>query len=73
MDHDFDKSFLFTDRYFKYANKEAILLHSMPIRRGVDISEEALNNPHTHIFDQATNVLPVLKAVLALTVGKHQD
>ncbi|MBR3863976.1 MAG: hypothetical protein IKJ19_02525 [Clostridia bacterium] len=73
MDHDFDKSFLFTDRYFKYANKDAILLHSMPIRRGVDISEEAINNPHTLIFDQAMNVLPVLKAVLALTVGKFHD
>jgi len=69
MNHNFNKEFLFTDQYFKYANKEALLLHSMPVTRNVDISEEALNSPNAVIYEQAANALPVLKAVLALTVG----
>ena len=73
MDHDFDKKYLFTDRYFKYANKEALLLHSMPINRGGDISEEALNYPGAIIFEQAGNVLPDLQSVLALLAGKITD
>lgn len=73
MDHEFDKEFLFTDRYFRFANKEALLLHSMPINRGVDISEETLNYPNTLIYEQAGNAMPVLKAILALSVGTIKE
>ena len=73
ISHEFGKEFLFTDRYFRYMNKDCILLHSMPINRGVDISEETLNYPNSLIFKQASNVLPVLKAVLALSIGNIKE
>ncbi len=69
MNHSFSKEFLFTDQHFKYANKDALLLHSMPISRNVDISDEALQSPNAVIYEQASNALPILKAVLTLTVG----
>ena len=73
MNHSFNKEFLFTDRYFRFANKDAILLHSMPINRGVDISEETLHYPNSLIFEQASNTLPVLKAVLTLAIGNFRE
>ena len=70
MNHDFNKDFLFTDHYFRYTNKDPILLHSMPINRNVDIAEDLLQSPRSLIFEQAANALPVLKAVLALYLGE---
>ncbi len=71
MNHNFPKEYLFTDHYLRFANKDALLTHSLPINRGVDISEEAIHYQNTVIFDQAENALPVLKALLALTVGEE--
>ena len=73
MNHNFNKEFLFTDRYFNFTNKDALLLHMLPICRGVDVSEEALHHPNSLIYEQASNTLPVLKALLSLCIGKIND
>ena len=73
MNHEFGKDFLFTDQHFKRANSNSILLHSMPINRNVDISEEALHYPNCLVYEQAANALPILKAALSLSVGNGNN
>ncbi len=70
MNHNFNKEYLFTDYYLRFANKDAILLHSMPINRNVDVTEDLLTHPHSLIYEQAANALSVLKAALILYLGK---
>ena len=51
------------------AEKEAIILHCLPAHRGEEITEEALESPNSHVFDQAENRLHVQQALLAVQLG----
>jgi ornithine carbamoyltransferase len=51
------------------ANPKAIVLHCLPAHRGEEISEEALEGPHSRVWDQAENRLHAQKAILAALLG----
>ena len=51
------------------ADEEVIILHCLPAHRGEEITEEALENQSSYVFDQAENRLHVQQALLAVQLG----
>lgn len=70
MSHDLPLSYMITENSLKFAKSDALILHPLPVRRDEEISETLLDSPFNAIDEQAANLLPVLEAAFALTVGK---
>jgi ornithine carbamoyltransferase len=51
------------------APKHAVVLHCLPAYRGLEISEEVLEGPHSLIFPEAENRLHFQKGLLAVLLG----
>ncbi len=51
------------------ADDDLIVLHCLPAHRGEEITEEVLESPRSHVFDQAENRLHVQQALLAVQLG----
>ena len=56
-------------RHFDIANKNAIFMNCMPIRRGMSATAEVIDGPMSVLYDEAENRLHTEKAILALTIG----
>jgi aspartate carbamoyltransferase catalytic subunit len=54
------------------ARKEVVIMHPGPINRGLEISPEVADGPHSLILDQVTNGVAVRMAVLYLLSGAHR-
>ena len=54
---------------FSVANKDAIFLHCLPAYRGMEVTEEIIDGPHSVVFDEAENRLHAQKAVMAMLMG----
>jgi aspartate carbamoyltransferase catalytic subunit len=53
----------------KRAKSDAIVMHPGPINRGVEITDDVADGPHSVILDQVTNGVAVRMAVLYLLMG----
>jgi ornithine carbamoyltransferase len=49
--------------------KDVIFEHCLPAARGVEVTDEVMDGPHSAIFDQAENRLHTEKALMALVMG----
>lgn len=58
-----------TAERLRRARKDVVVLHPGPINRGVEISSEVADGPHSLILDQVTNGVAVRMAVLYLLLG----
>ncbi len=56
-------------RHLKLARPDAIVMHPGPLNRGVEISPEVADGPHSVILEQVTNGVAVRMAVLLLLIG----
>jgi aspartate carbamoyltransferase catalytic subunit len=56
-------------RHLALARKGVIIMHPGPINRGVEISSEVADGPHSVILDQVTNGVAVRMAVMLLLIG----
>ena len=56
-------------RHLELAKPDAIIMHPGPLNRGVEISPEVADGPHSVILDQVTNGVAVRMAVLLLLMG----
>ena len=52
------------------AAADAIVLHCLPAHRGLEITDEVADGPHSMIFPQAHNRMHAQKAILAHVFGK---
>jgi len=50
--------------------KEIILMHPGPINRGVELSSDAADSPHSIILDQVENGVAIRMAVLYLLASR---
>lgn len=56
-------------RHLDLAKDDVIIMHPGPINRGVEISSEVADGPHSVILDQVTNGVAVRMAVMLLLIG----
>ena len=56
-------------RHLELARKDAIVMHPGPLNRGVEISPEVADGPHSVILEQVTNGVAVRMAALLLLIG----
>lgn len=54
-------------------NKELVIMHPGPINRGVEISSEVADGPHSIILNQVENGVAVRMAVLYLVAGHREE
>lgn len=52
------------------ANKDWIFLHCLPAHRGLEVSAEVIDGPHSVVFDQAENRMHAQKAILVAVLAK---
>lgn len=65
-ENDFPDKYTLTDLNFRHARPGAVILHTVPLNRNKDISDEIADSPNSMIFEQASNLIPVLQAALML-------
>lgn len=53
-------------KLLSYAKKDCSVMHCLPAQRGMEITDEVLDGPHSIVYDQAENRLHVEKAILVL-------
>ena len=56
-------------RHLELAKKDAIVMHPGPLNRGVEISPEVADGPHSVILEQVTNGVAVRMAALLLLIS----
>ncbi len=57
------------ERLFSMAKKDAMFLHCLPAYRGLEVTENVIDGPHSKVFDEAENRLHVQKAIMATLMG----
>lgn len=61
--------YMLSQRHLKYAKEDVLVLHPGPMNRGVEISSEVAEGPHSLINEQVTNGVAVRMALLFLMMG----
>jgi len=62
--HNLLKPYQVNERLLSHAAKDAVLMHCLPAHRVEEVTDEALDGPHSVVFDEAENRLHAQKAVL---------
>ena len=57
------------DALMKRASKKAIFLHCLPAHRGEEVTENVIEGPQSHVWDEAENRLHIQKAIMAVLMG----
>jgi ornithine carbamoyltransferase len=58
------------DKLAEKANKDWLFLHCLPAHRGLEVSAEVIDGPHSVVFDEAENRMHAQKAILVAVLGK---
>ncbi len=67
------QSYQVNEKLLANANKDVIVMHCLPAKRGMEITSEVLDGPYSIVFDQAENRLHVQKTILLTLLGNHED
>jgi len=52
------------------ANKDWIFLHCLPAHRGLEVSADVIDGPHSVVFDEAENRMHAQKAIIVAALSK---
>jgi ornithine carbamoyltransferase len=67
--HNLLKPYQVNEQLLARAAKDTLLMHCLPAHRGEEVTDEALDGPHSVVFDEAENRLHAQKAVLVWALG----
>jgi ornithine carbamoyltransferase len=63
------QNFQINQEVLDLAPAHAFVLHDMPAKRGLEITDEVMDGPRCRAFDQAENRLHAIKAILCWSLG----
>jgi N-succinyl-L-ornithine transcarbamylase len=63
-----DNSWMLTEKHFKNA-KKAKVMHCLPVRRNVELSDEILDGPRSLVQEQAKNRIYAAQSVISKILG----
>ena len=66
---EYSRLFGLNKKRMQRAKKDCLVLHPGPINRGVELTPDVADGPHSVILNQVTNGLAVRMAVLYLITG----
>ncbi|MCP4642949.1 MAG: ornithine carbamoyltransferase [bacterium] len=55
------------------AKKDAIFMHCLPAKRGLEVTDEVVDSPRSVVFDEAENRLHAQKAIMVTLMEKGAD
>jgi ornithine carbamoyltransferase len=64
------KGFQINKDLVKTADKNYIFMHCLPAHRGLEVTADIIDGPHSVVFDQAENRLHAQKAILSFLLGE---
>ncbi len=70
---EYSNLFGLTAEKLKSAKKELLILHPGPVNRGIEISLDVLESPHSLVLHQVTNGLAVRMALMYLLLGASNE
>lgn len=67
------KPYQLNQKLLAQAQPDVLVMHCLPAHRGEEITAEVMEGPHSVIFDQADNRLPMQEAILERWVGEKNN
>lgn len=66
----FHPKYQISDNIMKRAHKDAIFLHCLPAKRGMEVASSVIDGPQSAVWDEAENRLHTQKALLLSLIGR---
>jgi N-acetylornithine carbamoyltransferase len=63
------KDWITTTEKLDLCAKDVIYMHCLPADRGMEVTDEVIDGPHSLVFDEAENRLHAQKAIMTLIMG----
>jgi len=63
------KAWVVDQKKINIAKPQSIYMHCMPFDRGVEVTDEVVDGPHSVVIDEAENRLHIMKAIMATTMA----
>jgi len=63
------KGWITTTEKLDLCARDVIYMHCLPADRGMEVTDEVIDGPHSVVFDEAENRLHAQKAIMALVMG----
>ncbi len=70
-DDNYNKKFGLNSERLKKMKKDAIIMHPGPFNRGVELTDDVLNDKRCKIWEQVRNGVEVRKMIITITEEKH--
>lgn len=65
-----NKDWIATKGMLDLCQGDVIYMHCLPADRGMEVTDEVMDGPHSVVFDEAENRLHAQKAIMALVMGE---